>query len=532
MDGLSLRPDAHQDGGRAGRARTGLGKAKVPLIVIASVASIGSAVLGAGTVQAADAARSTFTVPVSADTYAAPAYPDTNYGTAVRLVASSVPSSTKTTYLKFQVTKIPTGASDIRATLKITRDDHHLPGPISLYKVTSNSWTETGLTARNAPAVGTKLAEVNTDSTTTTVSLPISAGQVTANGSYSFAVKSSATSSAATFRSKESGLNVASLVLDYATSTTTTSPAPSPTTTTSPAPSPTTTSPAPSPTTTSPAPSPTATTSPSPVPASTTLCGAAFTTEVSGETYQQALSREDSYYNGLEMVRTYYGGAPKAWPGQIDTNKRPINVSFKFLPKDILSGSQDSYMTSWFATAPKDQDIYWTYYHEPEDNIAAGQFNATDYRAAWAHLRALADKAGNPRLKATLVLMGWSLKSQSGRNWRDYYPGRSVIQVLGWDVYNYDLSTSHTDYENPADMYKLVLEVSNGEGLPFAVAETGAYLVPGDSGAGRAAWLRSMSSYLSQQGALFVAYFDLTWPTGDFRLRDTASKTAWGEFCS
>lgn len=96
---------------------------------------------------------------------------------------------------------------------------------------------------------------------------------------------------------------------------------------------------------------------------------------------------------------------------------------------------------------PRDRDVYWVYYHEPEDNIAAGEFTAADYRAAWRRLRSLADKAGNPRLHATLVLMGWSLDPLSKRDWRDYYPGRDVIQVLGWDVYN--LGWKKGRYDSP-----------------------------------------------------------------------------------
>jgi hypothetical protein len=49
-----------------------------------------------------------------------------------------------------------------------------------------------------------------------------------------------------------------------------------------------------------------------------------------------------------------------------------------------------------------------------------------------------------------------------------------------------------------------------------------------------------MARYLVQQGALYVAYFDIdwtngnsaSWARGDFRLRDPAGMAAWREFCS
>ncbi len=53
--------------------------------------------------------------------------------------------------------------------------------------------------------------------------------------------------------------------------------------------------------------------------------------------------------------------------------------------------------------------IYWSYYHEPEDNIADGEFTLADYKAAWAPVVSLANAAHNPDLHSTLILMGYDL---------------------------------------------------------------------------------------------------------------------------
>lgn len=265
-----------------------------------------------------------------------------------------------------------------------------------------------------------------------------------------------------------------------------------------------------------------------PLPPKRTLCGASFATNA-GETNQEALARTDSYYRGLDMVRVFYPELPPPWPGKLDAGGRPLVISFKAKPGEILAGVHDALLENWFDTAPRDQDIYWTYYHEPEDEIEAGNFTAQDYRDAWAHLRALADIADNPRLRATLVLMSWSLEPTSGRNWRNYYPGKEVIQVLGWDTYNLSHDKGH--YEDPGQMYARTIAVSDAEGLPFGIAETGSHLIPGDNGQGRAAWLRTMTQHLTDAGALWVAYFDLDWETGDYRLSDTPSRQAWQDFC-
>jgi hypothetical protein len=102
---------------------------------------------------------------------------------------------------------------------------------------------------------------------------------------------------------------------------------------------------------------------------------------------------------------------------------------------DLIIARRQRYDLIVFDTAPTGHPIYYVYYHEPEDNIAADQFKAADYKAAWAHVVKLADAAHNPWLHSTLVLMNWDLEHGSGRNWKDYLPGGGIISTLGWDAY-------------------------------------------------------------------------------------------------
>jgi len=270
-----------------------------------------------------------------------------------------------------------------------------------------------------------------------------------------------------------------------------------------------------------------------PPPVAGTACGAAFTTELPGETYQQALAREDRTIGRLDLARVFYPGLPAAWPGKVDMSGRPMVVSFKAPPAEILAGTDDHALTAWFAGAPRAQDTYWVYYHEPEDNIAAGMFTADQYRRAWQHLGALARAAKNPRLHATLVLMGWSTQPASGRNWRDYFAGTGTIGVLAWDTYNTGYRKGV--YLTGAQLFGTQVAINRSLGLPIGVAETGSPLVGTDAGAGRAAWIRDITGYLRANGALFVSYFDLDWSSHgvvDYRLRDAASTAAWRGFCS
>ena len=136
----------------------------------------------------------------------------------------------------------------------------------------------------------------------------------------------------------------------------------------------------------------------------------------------------------------------------------PMQVSFKGEPATVVSGSQDAKYLAWFKAAPRDRTIYWTFFHEPDDNIDAGEFTAAQYVAAWRHLKALANQADNPRLLATLSLMNWSVYPESGRSWKDMYPGNDVIDVLAWDVNN--LGSGREEYEDPATLLSPVISAS------------------------------------------------------------------------
>jgi hypothetical protein len=253
-----------------------------------------------------------------------------------------------------------------------------------------------------------------------------------------------------------------------------------------------------------------------------TMYGASFQTGA-GESYGRALAGVDKTLGRLDLVRVFYPHAPAPWPGKAPG--RNVVVSFKLPPRQVVAGRYDTKMTAWFAAAPKNLDVYWSNWHEPENDIEAGSFTAAEYKAAFAHLDQLAGKAGNKRLRSTVILQSYSTRPASGRNWRDYVPDPASVDVLAWDVYNRDTS----QYSSPADLLSAPLQASESLGRPFAVAELGSALVAGDNGSGRAAWLRSMGAYLDAHHAVFVAYFDFLWNGGanDYRLRDRASVDAW-----
>ena len=442
----------------------------------ARVTSDGPSTAAASTVAAS------VPVPASADTYVVQEAPGTSYGSATKLAASnwSTPWHSQV-YLRFTLPAPPAGQRVASARLELTFQKlTQQPSMVELRAVVDSTWSE-NVTYANRPATGPVVATAAVPTQGTEgVSFDVTSAAVP--GTVSFAVTNPTAQSAAVFHSREYGTGVPTVVVEY-------------------------------------------------TPIRETLCGASFARE-NGETWAQALAREDALFNGLDAVRFFHGGLPPAWPGPLEVGARPLVVSFKGNARDHASGVHDAHMRQWFANAPRDRDIYWVYYHEPEDNIRDGEFTAAEYRAAWQNLARLADTAGNPRLYATQVLMQWSLVPASGRDWRDYYPGDGVLDVLAWDVYNYDSSAAKGQYVPPATLLDPIVQANASVNLPFGVAEMGSHIAAGDDGTGRAGWVRAMNAYLSANGSLWNLWFDHSWPTGDYRLRDPAGAAVWRESCT
>ncbi|MBV1853478.1 CBM96 family carbohydrate-binding protein [Catellatospora tritici] len=503
---------------------------------------VGAALIGTAVVLASGddpPATTTLKIKVSEDTYVVREQPDSAFGAEDKLVAVSKPDYYAVTYLKFDV-PIPTGYRIAAMSLLVQAQDKP-PSHVKARSVLSSDWTQKDLAYAHRPGLGDVLNEAPavSDSNLITFNVdnaiqPLTQPMPTAS-QYSFAVTNASDSKPLTLYAGEHGEGRAVLEVTYIEATATDSEmreaiqgreSPDPSRKPSGTPSPgASASGTPDP---GASPSTGASTGPPPnLPTGSTLCGASFYQE-NGESYTQALAREDGYFGGMEAARVFYPGAPANWPGSAGNAKRTVIVSFKYNPKEILNGSRDSYLRGWFAGAPRDRDVYWVYYHEPEDNIESGVFTAADYRAAWRRLAGLADQAGNPKLHATLVLMDWTLMSQSGRKWRDYYPGADVIDVLGWDVYNWDKNK----YTSADDLVGRVQAISNGENKPWGIAEMGSAKISTDSsGSGRAGWLTSMANKAITGKALWITYFDINWSTADFRLRDSVSQRAWRDFC-
>ncbi|GAB4055114.1 glycoside hydrolase family 26 protein [Catellatospora paridis] len=232
-------------------------------------------------------------------------------------------------------------------------------------------------------------------------------------------------------------------------------------------------------------------------------------------------------YGPADMLRAFFTGAPGSWSTSPKlTGTAPVNVSFKYTPADVVAGTHDTALRTFFTQAPTDRTVWWTFYHEPEDNIADGEFTAPEFIAAWQHIWTIAHEpaVAKSNVKATLVLMDWSLDPASGRNWLDYYPGDAYVDVMSWDIYQFkDNNASVGDNETMAEhqLRRPSLATTVARGKPFAISELG-YLDAAD----RAAFLTDMAYWARDNDVVFVAYYDYEL-NYDNRLHDTASQQAW-----
>ncbi|MBM7776233.1 hypothetical protein JOD54_006437 [Actinokineospora baliensis] len=192
--------------------------AGVVTAVVGVVAATAVAVLSAPT---ATAATSTFT-PV-ADTYVDNGSTGTNYGTSGQLGVDGSP--VKRIFLRFTVSGLTAPVTG--ATLRVHTDDvsgSNSPAGGTVKGLSSTSWSETGTTWSNQPAIdGATLATLGSVSRNAWYEVNVGS-LVTGNGTYSIAITST-NSDGADYDSRESGSSTApQLVVSTDTPTTTTPP--------------------------------------------------------------------------------------------------------------------------------------------------------------------------------------------------------------------------------------------------------------------------------------------------------------------
>ena len=144
----------------------------------------------------------------TADTYVNAASPASNYGKATSLRVDATPDVHS--YLRFNVSGLA-GTSITRARLLVYANSNAAQGLRAL-AVADNTWGELTTNYTNMPALGLQLAASPAATAGTWVTLDVT-GYVTGEGSFNFGI-TTPSAVAVSLASRESGVNVAQLILD------------------------------------------------------------------------------------------------------------------------------------------------------------------------------------------------------------------------------------------------------------------------------------------------------------------------------
>ncbi|MEV4706071.1 DUF7594 domain-containing protein, partial [Actinoplanes sp. NPDC049316] len=182
----------------AGHRRT-LAGASIAVTLVLGLAPAG--VTHAATTRSAVATVRTYATD---DAYTSSTRRAVNFGQADKLVVGRTGRETRMSYLKFTVRALPQGSRLTGAQLRLPLAGKPPASTLTLLRVPSTGWSEKTLTAGRAPRASTVVGTARL-STASTVAVFDVSKIVTRAGSYSFALRSSATAAVTRLRSVEYG---------------------------------------------------------------------------------------------------------------------------------------------------------------------------------------------------------------------------------------------------------------------------------------------------------------------------------------
>jgi hypothetical protein len=278
-----------------------------------------------------------------------------------------------------------------------------------------------------------------------------------------------------------------------------------------------------------------------PPPTDTTAFG--MSVYVSGQSDAQAFAALETQFTRIPLIREYfqttellptvysdhalfasaYANGCKVWV---------ISVKWNAIAgaSSILAGGHDQEMANFFGSLPNDVLVYFSWYHEP-DNDSLTSAQQTTYRNVWNYL---APKIRGYGHKTTLICTKFVLnKDPTGDTWRQYYVS-SAIDVIGFDAYNVGRKSNPPKYTPASTIMGPIISLAQKEGKPWGIGETGSPLIPGDTGSQRAQWIIDCCNYCVNNDAAYYSYWNRVSLDGtiDYRISpsDTLSTNAYKGF--
>jgi hypothetical protein len=183
--------------------------------------------------------------------------------------------------------------------------------------------------------------------------------------------------------------------------------------------------------------------------------------------------------------------------------------SFRGAPAAYASGSMDAQFVSFLGTIPAGHKTTIVFLHEPEDNIAKGEFTLADWQAANLRLANLVHAQNRPELTFGIVLMNYTWLKSSGRNPDDYWPAsfQGVIDYVGADGYQtYGFTTPTTTTWTPwATLIANYTAWVKGKAIPLLTE----YACYDDPQGRKVGWLQDVYAWAIANGVAACCYFDV-----------------------
>jgi hypothetical protein len=145
---------------------------------------------------------------------------------------------------------------------------------------------------------------------------------------------------------------------------------------------------------------------------------------------------------------------------------------------------------------------------------------------AWKHVRAVIESTkGGSRIQMLWSPYAWSTPDNAANAIARYFPGRSEVDLVGADGYNFGNRGDLTWTDPGAIFGPAYKQIESLADRPFWIAETGSTADGGD----KAGWILSLSTLQSTSMPKLagLVWYDVDDPLGDFRLRGRTVNAAF-----
>lgn len=194
----------------------------------------------------------------------------------------------------------------------------------------------------------------------------------------------------------------------------------------------------------------------------------------------------------------------------IDDGLRESMWSFKPTPSAFAAGDNDVWFNGFLDSVPVGHKMIFILWHEPEDNIANGEFTLADWKAAVNHMGQLIHAKSRVELRAAICLMGpWTFNPSSPYYSTDYWDSgfAANIDYVGLDPYN--THSTFVDLANDAN-FQRAMTWATSHGKQVILPEFGCIDDTNGDATKKATWITHSYQYAVTANMYAICYFNMT----------------------